>query len=180
MDTFSDSFPFQNKSQLYFSEVIFILKRKTTFMMPSWCLFCFQGIKLWCSMSHNVHFVLCTSHCWLISHIFWLDDCIITKKLVACVCACVCVCLYVWVSDIARASQQVPSLLIPTIYSVKTCWGRAGSSESAKGNVWERPLLISAFQPVLLGILATISHQANATVIQFVRLYSKKAKDIWA
>lgn len=36
---------------------------------------------------------------------------------------------------------------------------------------------VSAFQPVLLGILETIPH--NATAIQFVRLYSTKAKDIW-
>lgn len=36
--------------------------------------------------------------------------------------------------------------------------------------------LIPAFQPVLLGILVTIAHQANATVIEFVRLYSRKAK----
>lgn len=36
--------------------------------------------------------------------------------------------------------------------------------------------LISAFQPVLPGILASIPHHPDATVIHFVRLYSKQAK----
>lgn len=46
---------------------------------------------------------------------------------------------------------------------------------------WERvgdTTLISAFQLPLLGTLMAIPHQANATIIQFVRLYLKYAKYI--
>lgn len=52
---------------------------------------------------------------------------------------------------------------------IKTLWQRECVGETT---------LISAFQLPLPGTLAAIPRQANATVIQFVRLYRKYAKYI--
>lgn len=52
---------------------------------------------------------------------------------------------------------------------IKTLWQRERVGETT---------LIFAFQLPLPGILVAIPHQANATVIQFVRLYRKYAKYI--
>lgn len=135
-------------------------------------------MKLWCSMRHNDHFVLFAFHCWLISQIFWLDDCIISKNLVTCVVCVVCVCVRVsfWhcqsqsAGAITSHSHHLQCKDMLRTSRIKGVCQRECVGETT---------LISAFQPVLLGILATIPHQANGTVIRFVRLYSKKAKDIW-
>lgn len=101
----------------------------------------------------------------------WLDDCIISRNLAACV--------FVRVSFWHRRSQSAGASTshshhlqckdMFTMIWIKTLWQRQRVGETT---------LISAFQLPLLGTLMAIPHQANATVIQFVRLYRKYAKYI--
>lgn len=107
------------------------------------------------------------------SQVFLLDDCIISND---CMFPYVCVCVSIWhcqsqsagaITSHSHHLQYKDTLRTNRIKSVcqRECVGET--------------TLISAFQPVLPGIFAMFPHQTNATVIYFVRLYSKKTKDIW-
>lgn len=100
-----------------------------------------------------------------------LNVCIISRNIAACV--------FVRVSFWHRRSQSAGAstshshhLQCKDMFNmswIKTLWQRERVGETT---------LIFAFQLPLPGILVAISHQANATVIQFVRLYRKYAKYI--